>query len=342
MPLCAAVPAWAEDTNADQAAQQAQQIIEQAPVTLEQFAADPFGTLKELAGSALLGTLRSEAAGYMRLLLFLLLGGGVLLFVSSTQPALELICCAGTFVLLAAPVLQLTAEFCSRMAGWRSYLASFISVYAAVLAASGQPTGAALYGSFFLTLVTGLAQCLEQLTEPLLRCFLAVAAAGAVSGSDEAGAVCGFLGRALQKAVLLAASAFTVILGMQHFFSASVDAAALKTGKALGSTVPVIGQTLTAAAESILAAGAVLKAGLGFAVIAVIGAEFLPLYLRTLLHLLCIEGCILLAKTLNLHSCAQLLHCVAQGVETLSALAALFFSMIVVSSALMMSFGSGG
>lgn len=339
--FCAAVPAWGENTDVGQAAGQAQQIIDQAPVTLEQFASDPFQALKDLLGDTLLPSLRREAAGYGRLLLFLLLSGGMMLFLPSPQPALELICCAGAFMLLAAPVLQLTTEFCSRIATWRSYLVSFIPVYAAVLSASGQPTGAALYGGFFLTLVTALANCLEQLAEPLLRCFLAVAAAGAISGSSEAAAVSGFLGNALQKAVKLAASAFTIILGMQRFFSASVDAAALKAGKALGSTVPVIGQTLTAAAESILAAGAVLKAGLGFAVVAVIGAEFLPFYLRTLLNLICIEGGVLMAKTLGLHACAQMLHCAAKGLETLSALAALFFSMIVVSSALMMSVGGG-
>lgn len=328
----------------DAAERQAQELIDQAPVTLEQFVADPLGALQEMIGDTVFSALREEAGEYAHLFAFLLLGGVLMLCIPAARdmPLLELVCTAGAFLLAASPVLGLVTEFCARVTQWKNYLASFIPVFSAVMVSGGQPTSAAVYSGFFLSLITLLAQGIEQFAVPLVQCFLALSAAGVLSASGEAGTVCELLGKGLQKAVKLAAWAFTAIMGLQRVFSASVDNAALKVGKTLGNTVPVIGQTLTAASEALLSAAAVLKAGLGFAAIAVIGAEFLPLYLRILLHLLFLHLCILLAALFGFAGCARLFRCIATAIEVVGALAVLFFSMVIVATALMLSIGNGG
>lgn len=334
----------AQSGQTDPAEQQVQELIEQAPLTLEQFVSDPLGALQAVLGDAVFSALRQEAGEYARLFTFLLLGGVLMLCIPAARdtPLLELICTAGAFLLAASPVLGLVTEFCGRVSGWKNYLLSFIPVFSAVMISGGQPTSAAVYSGFFLSAMTLLAEGIEQFALPLMQCFLALSAAGVLSGSEEAGTVCEFAGRAMQKAVKLAAGAFTAIMGLQRIFGASVDNAALRVGKTLGSTVPVIGQTLTAASEAILSAAAVLKAGLGFAAVAVIGVEFVPLYLRILLHLLFLHLCVLLAALFGLGGCARLFRCMAAALETVGALAVLFFSMVIVATALMLSFGNGG
>lgn len=334
----------AQSGQTDPAERQAQELIEQAPLTLEQFVSDPVGSLWEAFGDAVFAALRQEAGEYARLFTFLLLGGVLMLCIPAARdmPLLELICTAGAFLLAASPVLGLVTEFCGRVLGWKNYLLSFIPVFSAVMISGGQPTSASVYSGFFLSVMTLLAEGIDQFALPLMQCFLALSAAGALSGSEEAGTVCEFAGRAMQKAVKLAAGAFTAIMGLQRIFGASVDNAALRVGKTLGSTVPVIGQTLTAASEAILSAAAVLKAGLGFAAVAVIGAEFVPLYLRILLHLLFLHLCVLLSALFGLGGCVRLFRCMAAALETVGALAVLFFSMVIVATALMLSFGNGG
>lgn len=342
VPAACALDAQSGQTSPGE--QQAQELIDQAPLTLEQFVSDPFGSLQAVLGDAVFAALREEAGEYARLFTFLLLGGVLMLCIPAARdmPLLELICTAGAFLLAASPVLGLITEFCGRVTGWKNYLASFVPVFAAVMVSGGQSASAAVYSGFFLSIITLLAQGIEQLALPLMQCFLALSAAGVLSGSEEAGTVCEFVGQAMQKTVKLAAGAFTAIMSLQRLFSASVDNAALRVGKTLGSTVPVIGQTLTAASEAILSAVAVLKVGLGFAAIAVIGAEFVPLYLRILLHLLFLHLCVLLSALFGLAGCARLFRCMAAALEAVSALAVLFFSMVIVATALMLSFGNGG
>ena len=69
------------------------------------------------------------------------------------------------------------------------------------------------------------------------------------------------------------------LLGLQRAAAFQLDRFSLRTGQLLAGSVPIIGQTLSSASESILAGIQLLKSGLGLAALSVLGAEFVPLYL---------------------------------------------------------------
>jgi len=336
--------AYAEEPLLPQALwQQVQDFLAQAPLSLQQFAADPVGWLITLLQETLLSAFRAELHCYSRLVLFVLLAGVLALYTPGLKLSsmLELIAAAGIFLLAFEPLMALTETFMQSITGWRSYLISFIPVFSGVLTATGQPASAAVYGGFFLTCVNGLAQLLLGGVRPALAIFLAASGAAAISENDQAQNAARLVGSAIRKLINLAAVGFCGVMGMQRLFTAAADSTALQAGQLLSSTVPVVGQTLSAAAQSLLAAGSALRTGLGFSAILVIGLEFLPLYLRCLAHLFCLFAAALLAGLFELGSCKNLLNSLSQAAAVLGALAALFFWMVLSATALMFDFGKG-
>ena len=110
----------------------------------------------------------------------------------------------------------------------------------------------------------------------------------------------------------------------------------------LSSTVPIVGQMLSAAADSVLAGLQALRSGLGFAVVAVLAAQLLPLYCRAMAHMLLLAGAALAARLLGLGGCGRMLACLSVCAEVLAALLALLFGMSAAGILLMILVGNGG
>lgn len=117
-----------------------------------------------------------------------------------------------------------------------------------------------------------------------------------------------------------------MLLGLQRAVTVQLDRSALRLGQLLTGGVPVIGQALSDTAEVFLAGMQLLKSSLGFAALAVIGAEFLPLYLQLLLHLLFLAGCRLLCGLAESRRCQALFDCMAEAVKCMAAVTALFLN----------------
>lgn len=119
-----------------------------------------------------------------------------------------------------------------------------------------------------------------------------------------------------------------------------LDKTTLQVGRFLTGSVPVIGDALSGAADAVLAGMQLLKSTLGLAGIALLGAEFLPLYLTLLVHLALLYGCVLLCDLAENRRCKALFSCLAEAVRCMAAVTALFFGLMAVGvAALMLSGG---
>ena len=106
-------------------------------------------------------------------------------------------------------------------------------------------------------------------------------------------------------------------------------------------SVPIIGQTLSSASESILAGIQLLKSGLGLAALSVLGAEFVPLYLGLMIQLALLMGCSLLCSLTGISRCRALFDCFAEAVRCMAAVVALFFGLAAAGVALLFIVGGG-
>lgn len=340
--LCCAAPLFAPVAYA-QGSEAWQKYLRQSPVQLEEFAAEPLSALQKLLPEGLAGIFRSAVHSCAAVLLFLLLAAELSFLLSGTQGGelLDLAAAGGCGVLLWGNIAELAQTVCDKIAGWQTFLLGFLPVYAGVLTASGETAAAASVGGLLLSALCLLAQAIGAWFVPLLNCYLALSVACCVTTQTSLAAACKMSGRLLRQGLGIAGKALVFLLGVQRVFTAQLDSSTVRMGRLLTGTIPVVGQTLSDAAESVLAGLQMLKSGLGFAAMAVLGAEFLPLYLGLLLQSAMLVCCGLLCDFAGIERCKALFECFAQAVQCMAAVTALFFGIAVFGTVLMFAVGGG-
>lgn len=334
--------ASAEQETSAPGAELWQGYLDESPVQLEEFVHNPLETVRSFLPEGLGGMVRAAAREYAQILAFLLAVILLSFFVESGKNALlDLAAAAGCALLAWVRLVELTEQVCARLAGWRTFLLGFVPVYSGVLAMGGEPAAAAAANGLFLSGLCLLAQLLCAALPPVFQCYLALSVSCCISAEMPLASACRAAGQLMRQGLKWAGWAFAAVLGLQRVFTAQLDAASVKAGRLLTGSVPVIGQTLNDAAQTVLAGVQLLKSGLGFAAMAILAAEFLPLYLTLLLHNLLLAGCGLLCRTAGVSRCAALFDCLRQAVQGLAAATALFFGAAVVGTALMISMGGG-
>lgn len=320
-----------------------QPYLDQSPLSPEEFARDPWSAAAAFLPQGLGGLLSEAAQNYADLLLFLLLAALVAFLTPgiAERELLDLVTAGGCSVLLWPQMTALAELVCQRMEYWQTYLAGFLPVYAGVLTMGGEAAAGQAASGLLLTALCGLGQAIGAGLPALLQCYLALSAACCISTGSGMSRVCQGAGRLLCRALGWAGRLFGVMLGLQRVCTVQLDRSALKLGQLLTGTIPVVGQSLSDAAETVLAGLQMLKSGLGLAALAVLGAEFVPLYLVLLLHVGLLAGCRLLCTAAQIPRCADLFDCLVQGVRCMAAVTALFLGIAAFGTVLMFAVGGG-
>ena len=320
-----------------------QPYLDAAPQSAQGFARDPLGTLLVLLPASPARMLAELVQNYADVLLFLLLvivlsflAGG-----SADGALLELAAAAGCGTLLWSDLASLAQQVCDKMQGWKDYLLGFLPVYSGVLAAGGEVNAGAAASGLLLTGLCMLAQCTALVVRPLLQSYLAVSMACCISTQKGLPEACRATGELLRKGLTWAGHIFAVMLGLQRAVTVQLDRSAVKLGQLAAGSVPVIGQALSDASEVFLAGMQLLKSSLGLAALAVIGVEFVPLYLQLMLHLLLLAFCRLLCGLAENRRCLSLFECMTQAVRCMAAVTALYFELLTVGVGLLMLSGGG-
>lgn len=158
---------------------------------------------------------------------------------------------------------------------------------AAVMAGASVSAGAKYAAAALLSDV--LLTAAEGLILPLICAYAATVSAGAALGTDQLSSVAKllqWLTKTLMKALVIA---FTSYLTLTGVLRGAADAAAVKATKSvLSAALPVVGRTISDAAESLVAGAGIARNAIGsFGMLAVLAAVALPvlrLGLRVLLY----------------------------------------------------------
>ena len=319
-----------------------QPYLDAAP-DVQKFSQDPLGTLLSLLPFRPLRMLSELARSYEGIFLFLLAVLLLSFFLGESRDAdlLELVSVAGCGVLSWGNLTGLAQQLCEKMTDWKSFLLGFLPVYSGVLTAGGETQAGTAACGLLLSGLCFLAQCTALWAGPLLKSYFAVSMACCISTRKGLSDGCRSMGSLLRKSLGLAGKLFAILLGLQRLATMQLDRTALRMGKLLTGSVPVIGDALSGAADAILAGMQLLKSALGLAGIALLGAEFVPLYLTLLLHLALLQGCILLCDLAENERCKALFSCLAEAVRCMAAVTALFFGLMAAGvTALMVAGGA--
>lgn len=233
------------------------------PEEVSSFGADLWYVVKTA-----LGELRphvKEAAGICVSLIAVTLLISVLhSFTSGAQQVVDLVGTLTTALLLTSPastLIQLGVETVRELSQYGKLL---LPVMTAAMAAQGAPTtSAALYAgtALFNTMLTG---AISGLAIPLIYIFIVLCIANSAIGNETLKKLRDFIKWLLTWCLKIAIYLFTGYLGITGVVSGTADAAAIKATKlAISGFVPVIGNVISDASETILVSAGVMKSAAG-------------------------------------------------------------------------------
>ena len=183
---------------------------------------------------------------------------------------------------------------------------------------SGQITAAAAKytaAAIFLNLLVNLC-CTFVL--PLVRLYLAAAAAEAAAGSGVLSGVLGFLKWTGATALSCLMLAFTLYLSLTSMASNSMDAAVVRSAKtAVAAMLPVVGSIAGDAASSILSAAAIIRQAVGSFGLLAVSSVLLAPFMQTGLRYLLLKGAAAVSSGLAEGRMSRLLGRLSEGMALL-------------------------
>ena len=226
------------------------------------------------------------------------------------------------------PLSQLLATAASVIKTVCDFMLAFIPVYTGVISASGQPISSFLYSSALLSFaeVCGftLADCLVPVISVIacLNIFASLSSQLALESLIETAK------RIVTVTISIVGSLFVGFVNLKTELAYSADSLALKGVKMLsGSVIPVIGNTIGEALNSLIGSLSLVKSTLGVYAIIAIVLTCTPTLLELLLWYFSLYICSAVSDALNLKSVSKALKVITGLISIISVI--LIFIMLV-------------
>lgn len=302
---------------------------------------DVLDWLAELLTGALQKPIRFalRAAGYLLLVGVLnLLAGN-----ESWRQCIDAVAVLGFGVLSLDAVMTLADTVAAAAQDCQNYLIAFIPVFSGVTAMGGQAAGAMAYSGMFFTMSGFLAALIKVVLLPVMQIYFCFAACACIWGNPGIEEAASLFVRCLQGGLKLCGILFSLVLGVQNLLAATVDSAALKTGKSvLQGFIPVVGDAAAAALSGAVAAVQMLKGSLALAALLALAAVFVPIFVQCLLYSVAFAGAGIVASASGQKTCGHLCRLYFAGSKICMSVLVLYFFMIFLSTALLLLAGNGG
>lgn len=257
-------------------------------------------------------------------------------------PQIDMAVVLAAFLFACQPLLQLLEDISEAVLQCRTFIGSFVPVFAAVMVSCGQPAASAVYTGFFLSGVVLAASLITGILIPFLKIYMALTVAGGVSTTADLGGVASLISRFIKWGLGLIATVFGAVVGLQSLLASATDSVALKAGKFLvGNSVPVIGGAVSDAISTVYAGLKVVKGTAGAAGICVMIALFAPILIRCLIYYLVLSATATVAAVTGNAKVGGVFRGFCSCLELYGSILIFFLVMITLSTALMILIGTG-
>ena len=268
---------------------------------------------KEEAG----GILRSAVSSAVVLLVIVVLCGVAGAMRPAVPKGVDPVTLAGTLAITALAVGNVNALMglgLEAIGAMETFSDLLLPAVAAITAASGSITGAAVRQMAAILFSQLLLHLINDLLIPLTCVYLAAGAAGAALNSQGLRRLAGTLKWAITSMLTTVLLVFVTYLTISGVVAGTGDAVAVKATKfAVSSAVPVVGGILSDAAETVLAGASILKNTVGvFGMLVILGICLVP-FLQLGIHYLVYKITAALAATVADGPLAGLIECMGTG-----------------------------
>ena len=255
----------------------------------------------------------------------------------------EILAVLGFGSLSLSTAMQLTALVGSTAQDCSTYLTAFVPVFGGVAAAGGQTSGALVYSGMFFAMSGFLCAVIRKLLLPVMQIYFCFSVCACLWGNRGITDAAALFARCMHWLLKVCGALFSLVLGLQNTLAATVDNAALRTGKGLlQGAIPVVGDAAAAALTGAAAALQLLKGSLALAGLLALAALFAPVFLQSIAYTLVFAAAGVIAGATGQKPCAQLCRLYFEGARLCGSVLVLYFFMIFLSTALLLLAGNGG
>lgn len=252
------------------------------------------------------------------------------------------VCTVMVFLNLLTPIGQAVKMVAENLESIKTFMSSFLPIYAGISMASGEFTTSAVYSGFFLMSLIFMANFSLGTVLPSMQMYFALIISNALSPYIKLQSICDFYTKAVKWVMRTMVSVICLILTLQTTISQGADNLAVKAGKALaGTAVPVIGSVLQDAVGSVYASMEAIKGFAGAVGILVIVYIFLPAFITLAVYWVCTQLMYIVCDMFDVKSVKSCVSGFTNIVELMMSLVVLFMIMLIFSLTIMISLTNG-
>lgn len=253
--------------------------------------------------------------------------------------ALDLACSLFIIIASIGSMISYVPYMISAIDASNKFLISFVPVYTALIAASGNPTSAFTYNTAALGIAEVSSSLINVFLVPLIVMLIALSISASISPALNMSGLVGMFKKTIMWVLTATTTIFTGFISLKGIMVSSADTMAVKSGQALmGTLVPIIGSSLSDAYSSILGSMSMLKNAVGIFGIVSILLINIPVLVQIGLWILSIAISSYVAEALGQNKGSQLLSNINATNIILVAILMFNLILILVSSAIVMMF----
>lgn len=242
--------------------------------------------------------------------------------------------------IVVSPIVSCIQDAADMLKASSGFLLACIPVLAGILIAAGQPVTAGSYNLLMLAAGNAVSIFSANFLVPMMNIFLALSVVSAVSPNISLSGLCSALNKAVKWIMGLCMTLFTGLITVHSLVSTSADNTGGKAAKFIVSSfVPVVGNALGEALNTVNGCIKLLKSGVGaFGLLAGMFL-FLPVIAECILWVLTLSICSGIGQIFELREVTSLLKASSDVVSTMLAILLCCMTVLVISTVLMLVIG---
>lgn len=261
---------------------------------------------------------------------------------SQTGKVMALVSALFLSIVLLPHIMECLSHTCAAISMSSSFMTAFIPIYAAIVAASGNPALALSSQTLMFGFAQGIAQFSAYFLKPSIGILLALSIVSALSPIFDFSGIANTIKKTVTVTLGFLSTVFVGLLSLKGLLAGTADGAAAKGAKFLiGSFVPVVGGAVSDALGSIISSLSLVRGAVGaFGILAVL-LMALPVFSELLLWLLTLNLCAMGADLFGQGKAAALLRGISSALVILGVILLFNAILLILSTAIMLSVKSG-
>lgn len=242
--------------------------------------------------------------------------------------------------IVVAPIVACIQDAADMLKAASGFLLACIPVLAGIMIAAGQPVTAGSYHLLMLAAGNVISIFAADFLVPMMNIFFALSVVSAISPNISLSGVCSALNKAAKWIMGLFMTLFTGLITIHSLVASSMDSTGSKAVKFIVSSfVPVVGNALGDALNTVNGCVKLLKSGVGaFGLLAGLFL-FLPVIAECMLWILTLSVCSGIGQIFDLREVTALLKASSDVVSTMLAVLLCCMAVLIISTVIMLVIG---